>query len=146
VSSLKFYVDNPRIYSFVRTEGHFPTQDEILERLLALEHVRELVHDIKTNGGLIDPLIVRGGALEVLEGNSRLAAYRFLFSQDPIRWSHVKCTVLPADIPQALVFALLGHTTSRARRTGRHTKKRASSIVASRPTTSTSGTLPPRLG
>lgn len=108
VSSLKFYVDNPRIYSFVRNEGQVPTQEEILERLQALEHVRELVQDIRTNGGLIDPLIVRGGVLEVLEGNSRLAAYRFLFSQDPIRWSHVRCTLLPADIPQALVFALLG--------------------------------------
>lgn len=108
VSSLKFYVDNPRIYSFVRSEGHVPTQGEILERLLTLEHVRELVQDIKANGGLIDPLIVRGGVLEVLEGNSRLAAYRFLAQQAPLKWGRVRCTVLPEDIPQHLIFALLG--------------------------------------
>lgn len=104
---LQFYVDNPRIYSFVRADGQTPTQEQILERLNELEHVRELVQDIRANGGLIDPLIVRGGDLVVLEGNSRLAAYHFLASQDPIKWQSVRCTVLPADIDQKLVFALL---------------------------------------
>lgn len=108
VASLKFYADNPRIYSFVRAEGQIPSQQEIQQRLLLLDHVRELVQDIKTNGGLIDPLIVRGGAMEVLEGNSRLAAYKFLGTQNPVKWSHVRCTVLPQDIDQSLVFALLG--------------------------------------
>lgn len=108
VASLKFYADNPRIYSFVRAEGQTPSQTEIMQRLLLLEHVRELVQDIKVNDGLIDPLIVRGGAMEVLEGNSRLAAYKFLGTQAPIKWSHVRCTVLPKEIDQSLVFALLG--------------------------------------
>jgi hypothetical protein len=107
-SKLKFYVDNPRIYSLVRSNGHVPDQDEILKQLLALEHVRILKEDIATNDGLIDPLIVRAGDLVVLEGNSRLAACRFLASRDPLRWAKVRCTVLPADIDEKLIFALLG--------------------------------------
>ena len=34
------------------------------------------------NQGLIEPLIVRDDTFEVLEGNSRLAAYRFLAKSD----------------------------------------------------------------
>lgn len=70
--------DNPRVYSVVRANGKQPTQEEIQQQLSDLEHVKELREDIKRNGGLIEPLIVRGGSLDVLEGNSRLAAYRKL--------------------------------------------------------------------
>jgi hypothetical protein len=105
---LQFYPDNPRIYSLVQSDGQTPTQDEIYQRLLKEEHVRTLIHDISDNGGLIDPLIVRDKDLVVLEGNSRLAAYRHLASKDPIKWAKVRCTVLPANIDDKLVFALLG--------------------------------------
>lgn len=105
---LKFFVDNPRVYSVVRANGKQPTQEEIQQLLSDLEHVKELREDIKRNGGLLEPLIVRGGSFEVLEGNSRLAAYRQLASKEPIKWGMVKCTVLPEDVEDALVFALLG--------------------------------------
>jgi hypothetical protein len=104
---LQFYVDNPRIYSFVRMDGHTPTQNEILEKLRVLEHVRELVQDIRSNGGLIDPLIVRDGDFVVLEGNSRLAAYHALANDDPVKWEKVRCTLLPGEIDEKLIFALL---------------------------------------
>lgn len=105
---LKFFADNPRVYSVVRANGKQPTQEEIQEQLCELEHVKELREDIKRNGGLLEPLIVRGGSFEVLEGNSRLAAYRQLAYKDPIKWGMVKCTVLPDDVDDALVFSLLG--------------------------------------
>jgi hypothetical protein len=105
---LRFYAENPRVYSVVRGDGKSPTQEEIQRRLLEMEHVKELVQDIRTNGGLIEPLIVKDGTYEVLEGNSRLAAYRFLAQSDAIKWGRVKCSVLPANIDDALVFALLG--------------------------------------
>src|ERR1017187_3237348 len=76
-SKLQFFPDNPRVYSVLREDGQAPTQEEIRDRLLEMEHVKHLIQDIKTNGGLIEPLIVREGTLEVLEGNSRLAAYRY---------------------------------------------------------------------
>lgn len=108
-SKLTFFVDNPRIYSIVRAGDRHPEQEDICKELLELEHVRELKEDIKLNGGLIDPLIVRAGTLEVLEGNSRLAAYRWLYrNDDPLAWARVKCTLLPEDIDERLVFALLG--------------------------------------
>ncbi len=105
---LKFFADNPRVYSVVRANGKQATQEEIQQQLSDLEHVRELREDIKRNGGLLEPLIVRGGSLEVLEGNSRLAAYRQLASKDPIKWGMVKCTILPTDVDDSLIFALLG--------------------------------------
>jgi hypothetical protein len=107
-SHLQYYPDNPRVYSLVRAETDQPTQDEIEEELQDSEHVRELVQDIRRNGGLIDPLVVKNGTLEVIEGNSRLAAWRVLAKQDPMRWISVKCILLPKDITQTQVSALLG--------------------------------------
>jgi hypothetical protein len=107
-AKLRFFPENPRIYSIVRADGKEPTQEEILKRLLDLEHVKELVQDIKRNGGLIESLLVRDNTFEVLEGNSRLAAYRFLAKADPITWSMVKCTVLPTTVDEPLIFAILG--------------------------------------
>ena len=107
-NTLRFYSDNPRVYSVVRGGGSVPSQDEIQIRLLEMEHVKELIQDIRLNKGLIEPLIIRDGTYEVLEGNSRLAAYRFLAKSDPVKWGYVKCTVLPRDIDEALIFTLLG--------------------------------------
>lgn len=106
--TLRFFVDNPRIYSLVRADDRTPDQDEICEKLLEHEHVKELIVNIAENGGLMDPIIVRDGDNVVLEGNSRLAAYRHLASKDPIKWEKIRCTVLPASIDEKLVFALLG--------------------------------------
>lgn len=107
-SNLSFFVDNPRIYSIVRADEETPDQEEIQEKLLSMEYVKSLIQDIKSNGGLIDPVVVRDGTFEVLEGNSRLAAYRWLCSKDPAKWAQMKCMLLPKDISDADVFALLG--------------------------------------
>lgn len=106
--NLRFYADNPRVYSALRTDGRIPTQQEIQDRLQELEHVRVLVKDIELHGGLIEPLIVRDGSLEVFEGNSRLAAYRFLASKNAIKWGKVRCRVLPEDTSDEVIFGLLG--------------------------------------
>lgn len=105
---LKYFVDNPRIYSVVRADGAVPDQDEIQNRLWKMDHVKELRLDIEENGGLIDPIIVNAGTYEVLEGNSRLAAFRKLAETDPIKWGEIKCTLLPEDIEESQVFSLLG--------------------------------------
>ena len=73
-----------------------------------MDHVKKLKLSIESNGGLIDPLIVRKGDYVVLEGNSRLAAYRILCATDPIKWGMVKCLLLPSDIPDTAIFQLLG--------------------------------------
>ena len=107
-ADLKFWIENPRIYSISRAGGTDPSQQEIEHTLQEREHVKELVQSIKANGGLIDPLLVRDSDLIVLEGNSRLAAYRLLARNDPIRWGEVKVRLLPANLNDNLVFALLG--------------------------------------
>lgn len=108
-SELKFYAENPRIYSLVvAATGELPSQEEIQETLIKFDYVKQLVHSIKANGGLVDPLLVRDGDFVVVEGNSRLAAYRALAKQDPIKWGKVKCCLLPKNIDDDLVSALLG--------------------------------------
>ena len=105
---LQYFVDNPRIYSVVRADGIIPDQEEIEKRLWKMDHVKELRLDIEQNGGLIDPIIVKDGTFEVLEGNSRLAAYRKLAQTDPIKWGKIKCTLLPENIEESQIFSLLG--------------------------------------
>lgn len=107
-SILRFWIDNPRVYSLVHQGDAKPDQDEVYQRLREQEHVRGLKDDIEANGGLIDPLIVRQGDMVVLEGNSRLAAYRHLASVNVLKWGNVRCTLLPEDVEDRLVFALLG--------------------------------------
>lgn len=107
-SRLKFYVENPRIYSIVRADNAEPSQEDIQDKLQSMDHVKTLIQDIKENGGLMDAVIVKDGTFEVLEGNSRLAAYRWLFEKDPIKWGRMRCTLLPKDIHDDDVFALLG--------------------------------------
>lgn len=107
--TLRFFVENPRVFSVLRKDVDAePSQDEIQAKLLDMDHVKELIHDIKRDGGLTDPIIVREGTLEVLEGNSRLAAYRHLVKFDPIKWGKIKVRLLPEDIDDKLILALLG--------------------------------------
>lgn len=108
---LRFYSENPRIYSHIWSEGREPTQQEIFDILSKTEHVREvLLPSIRANGGLIEPLLIKGNV--VLEGNSRLAAYRLLSDgdreSDREKWRLVRVRRLPDDISEADVFALLG--------------------------------------
>ena len=108
IDDLKFYVDNPRIYSFIERYNEEPSQEEILRRLNRMDHVKQLVQSIRANGGLTDPMLVRDEDYVVLEGNSRLAAYRALARNNPIKWGMAKVRLLPSDIREKLVFALLG--------------------------------------
>lgn len=108
---LLFYLDNPRVYSVLHENGHDnPTQTEIEEIMCSLDHVKSLKSQIMQNGGLIEPLIVvkRKDRYVVLEGNSRLAAYRILAKNDPLKWSRVLVQILPEDISDSDIFTLLG--------------------------------------
>lgn len=107
---LLFYEENPRVYSILRTNGAVPTQKEIEEKLTSMDHVKQLRLSIEQNGGLIDPLMIvkRNGDYVVLEGNSRLAAYRLLAEKNPVKWQKVRANVLPEEISEKDIFTLLG--------------------------------------
>ncbi len=107
-ADLSFYTENPRVYSVLNAMGGNPTQEEIEDYLCGMDHVKQLKLSIECNGGLIDPLVVRDGDMTVLEGNSRLAAYRLLCATDPVKWGKVRCKVLPHNIDESAIFTLLG--------------------------------------
>lgn len=106
-SDLDFYPENPRIYNTIHAEiGDNPTQATIESAMKKLDSVKTLKQSIEVNGGLLEPIIVRRNV--VLEGNSRLAAYRILSEKDPIKWSEIRCNVLPDNTSDDIVFSLLG--------------------------------------
>lgn len=107
---LLFYEENPRVYSALRADGSTPTQEVIEEKMTSMDHVKQLRLSIEQNGGLIDPLMVvkRNDEYIVLEGNSRLAAYRLLAAKDPVKWQKVRACILPEEITEGDIFTLLG--------------------------------------
>jgi hypothetical protein len=107
-AKLNFYPENPRIFSVVSSWDHEPTQEEIFRTLSGKEHVKQLIQSIKANGGLTDPIFVQDGTWLVLEGNSRLAAYRALAQKEGLKWGMIKCKLLPKDLENENIFALLG--------------------------------------
>lgn len=106
-AELLFFKENPRVFTALHsTENADPSQSEIEKIMCTREHVKTLKTSIKANAGLLNPIIVKDNV--VLEGNSRLAAYRLLAKEEPGMWDKIKCTVLPPDISQELIFNLLG--------------------------------------
>src|SRR4029077_19362802 len=55
VFDLRFFPDNPRVYSLVHGDDHEPSQEAIERKLLEMDHVKHLIQDIKNHGGLIEP-------------------------------------------------------------------------------------------
>jgi hypothetical protein len=106
---LKFYPENPRIYSVLHDGSNTPpSQDKIEQCMQEMEHVRELREQIEEHGGVVEPLYVKEKTLEVVEGNSRLAAYRLLAKKNPVRWDLVKCYLLPKEVNDSAIASLLG--------------------------------------
>ena len=104
---LKFWANNPRIYSIVHGSDVPLSQPEINEELLKRPHVRELIKDIAFHGDIINEIVVLDETFEVIEGNSRLAAYRHLNREKPIEYPAIKCKVLPADTDEIIIYAYL---------------------------------------
>lgn len=107
VHDLFFNPDNPRIYSEMNVPGIVPDQEEIQRVMLTKEHVKVLINSIRVNGGVTDPLIVRGVDYHVVEGNSRLAACRALYEKFPEKFGYVKCDIIESDITPDEEFLLL---------------------------------------
>lgn len=116
-NELYFYEENPRIYSIIHSDGEPPIQVKIEEALQKMDHVKKLRVAIEQNGGVTEPLLVmlRNDKYYVIEGNSRLAAYRALAEKNPIKWRTVKCNVILDKLTDDDIFTLLGqyHLISR---------------------------------
>ena len=101
IDQLHFLPDNPRVYAAIREMADFASltteekQFRIYERLLQEPSVRNLIPEIQRDEGLQDPITVRHDTWQVIEGNSRLAAYRKLAEgSDHDQWTHIRCLVV----------------------------------------------------
>lgn len=107
IDKLYFLPDNPRVHAVTRKMQGFlnlskeEKQRPIYECLLKEQSVKSLIPQIKQDGGLREPIIVRWDTQEVIEGNSRLAAYRKLSDENPgdDRWTQIKCLVVKSLTP-----------------------------------------------
>lgn len=114
IDTLRYYSSNPRIFTILKHFGDKVSQEQIESELWNLNSTKDLFQDIAKNGGLVEEILVRG--VEVLEGNSRLCAYRHLLKKakekkdgDGIaRWSQIRAKVLRSDVSEEAVFAILG--------------------------------------
>lgn len=107
VNDLDFWPQNPRVYSQLRMEGEEePDQKTIEEKMKSLDNVKDLRQQILLHGSLIEPIYVRKNV--VIEGNSRLAAYRLLFASDVVKWGKIRCYILPDNFTDDQAFALIG--------------------------------------
>ena len=101
VHDLRFLKGNPRVYEEVHGTPGFcemsvDEQQEVIYRgLLKQPSVTELLPELRRHGGLMEPLVVEHRTMEVVEGNSRLAACRKL-KTDGVEgnWGRVPCIVV----------------------------------------------------
>jgi len=113
IFDLKYWRENPRVDSIIKQK--FPsgnvTEENIEQELWALESVKELYQDIRQNEGLIDEIFVKSNM--VLEGNSRLCAYRTLYRKaanddEKAKWSNIRARIMPDDTSDEVIFTILG--------------------------------------
>lgn len=101
VDKLSFLPDNPRVYAVTHGIPGFrelsPEQQQklIFEALCKEPSVKNLKKDIPRNGGLLERILVRHDRYEVVEGNSRLAAYRLLRDEAADgSWEGIPCRLV----------------------------------------------------
>lgn len=106
LAALELDPQNPRIRLQLSMKGgrKKPTQGELLELIRAQPGYDKLQQQIRTEGGIYDPLIVRSDG-RVVEGNTRFAVLTVL-SKTPggsEKWGSVPITRLPAGIAEKTI-------------------------------------------
>ena len=109
INSLEYYSENPRInYIISKYPKDKITQELIEHELLKLDPTKERIKDLEENKGLLDEVYVIGN--KVVEGNTRLCAYRRLnkkYPDDP-RWEKIKARILKDKVTDEELFYILG--------------------------------------
>jgi hypothetical protein len=117
IFKLKYWKENPRVNALIKQNfGDKDVSDKDIEKLLwdKVDSVKDLYTDIKKHGGLIDEILIKGDT--VLEGNSRLCAFRKLYEKaeqqndekEMLKWSYIRARILPDDISYDVIFSILG--------------------------------------
>lgn len=103
ISQLKYLESNPRVHSAIRKKmAKLPEDPDELQQLIHKQledepSVRNLIPKIRKHGGLQEPIFVRFDTMEVIEGNSRLRAYHYLYNTskgDKSKWGSIPCVVV----------------------------------------------------
>jgi len=116
IFKLKYWKENPRVNAIIKQKyGDMVSSDEDIEKeLWEKDSVKDLFKDIERHGGLIDEILVKDNT--VLEGNSRLCAYRHLYKRaeakhdedEMLKWSYIRARILPTETSMEVIFSILG--------------------------------------
>ncbi|MBA4349263.1 MAG: hypothetical protein C0415_04650 [Thermodesulfovibrio sp.] len=117
IFKLHYWKENPRVNAIIKQKYRDKDiSDEDIEKSLweEVDSVHDLFLDIKKHGGLIDEILVRNNI--VLEGNSRLCAYRHLYKKaeqkndedEILKWSYIRSRVIPDGTSDEVIFSILG--------------------------------------
>lgn len=110
IFQLGYYPDNPRINYVLSKYGGLLDQNTIEQSLWTLDSTKNLAEDIRRNGGLIEEVLVLNN--QVVEGNTRLCAYRHLYKTAPEgqkeKWKKIRAKRLLENIDIKDIFLLLG--------------------------------------
>lgn len=105
IEKLDFFEENPRVYSAIagekKPDNSDDLQDLIYKKMKEQQSVKKLIPTIKKHGGLIEPILVRHDTRQVIEGNSRLAAFRQLYDEKPDeKWAKIPCNYVTRLTPE----------------------------------------------
>ena len=116
IFKLKYWKENPRVNAIIKQkyEDTDISDEDIEKELWEKDSVKDLFKDIEKNGGLKDEILVKNSI--VLEGNSRLCAYRHLYKKaeqkndedEILKWSYIRAKILPNETSNEIVFSVLG--------------------------------------
>jgi len=116
IFKLKYWKENPRVNAIInqKYKGKDISDVEIEKELWEKNSVKDLSKEIERHGGLIDEILVKENT--VLEGNSRLCAYRHLYKnaekkndeEEMLKWSFIRARIIPDDTSNQVVFSILG--------------------------------------
>ncbi len=112
IGDLRVDPKNPRIRFQIEhgSKKKPENEKELLEVIRGQPGYDDLQKQIRTLGGIFDPIIARHNGT-VVEGNTRLAALKLLHDANPSdgKWKTVPITRLPADIPEETVEMLMAN-------------------------------------
>lgn len=109
IFTIDYYTENPRINYIISKYPADTITSELIEKtLLRKESTKELIHEIEENGGLLEPVIVLSG--KVIEGNTRLCAYRRLYQKSQQeKWRKIRAQVITEQLTQKEIFTILSN-------------------------------------
>lgn len=116
IFKLNYWKENPRVNAIIKQKHRDKDilDEDIEKELWEKDSVKDLFKDIERHGGLIDEILVKGNI--VLEGNSRLCAYRHLYKkaelknddEEILKWSYIRARIIPVETSDEVVFSILG--------------------------------------